>query len=322
MPELSLHSLLLFFLYSFSLLGISFGPHHLMSLSLPFVDFFLLSPTHLNFILFLIKLPSQIFKLLSVSPSFLLLDLQFFEYLIFDLLLLLSKLFHCLLSWVKLLYVSQISGLFLFDQFEFCLSLLLLDLQRFLHILECFLLLLVFYLHLSQLAIQQSLYHFLNLLFLSQILLVGLPFFLNFLIHLMFQYLFSLISFSLFLCLDLQQSTLLYFLFLDHLCFELGFINLGYLCLLLNHRLYALVSKPSVWPAPCWGIPAGFSVSRPWFLSFSWQAFPAESLCLLVNSFSFAILCPAGPQESKSKLRSMDFYFRLYRNLRMSLDKL
>lgn len=57
--ELCLQTLLLFFLLSFSLFCITLSTDHLHSLPLSLLGLFLLLPSHLSLILFLVKLPSQ-----------------------------------------------------------------------------------------------------------------------------------------------------------------------------------------------------------------------------------------------------------------------
>ena len=57
--ELCLQTLLLFFLLSLSLFRITLSTYHLHSLPLSFLGLFLLLPSHLSLILFLVKLSSQ-----------------------------------------------------------------------------------------------------------------------------------------------------------------------------------------------------------------------------------------------------------------------
>lgn len=67
----------------------------------------------------------------------------------------------------------------------------------------------------------------LDLLFLFEVLLIGLFFLLHLFIHLSLQGLFSFIAFLLLFCFDFQHSPLLCFFLFDHFSLEFRFINLS-----------------------------------------------------------------------------------------------
>ena len=236
--ELDLHSLFLFLLQSLSFLGLSFGPDHLQSLALSLLLLVLLLPSHLSLVLLLIQLTTKTVQFFCVSSPLLFLPLELLENLVLGILLLLPDLFDCFFSGVEFLDIGEVFGFFLSDELEFSLSLLFLDLQCSLHILEGLLLLLVLDLHFPEFAVEQGLHDLFDLFLFPEVLFIGLSLFLYLLIHLHLEDLFAFVSLLLLLGLDLQQSLLLSFLFLDHLGFELCLIYLNKKWEVPNHRLF------------------------------------------------------------------------------------
>lgn len=184
----------LLFLHSLPLFGVTFSLDHLVSLPLPLFDLLLFLSPHLSLILFLVKLPPQTIQLLSISASLLFLTFKLLENLILSLFLFLSYLLNGFFSRVQLLDVSKILGLLLSNELNLGHSLLLLDLEGLLHVLECFLFLLVLDSHLSQFAIEEGLHYFFDLFLLAKVLLVGLSFLLCLLIYLHLQNLLALVT--------------------------------------------------------------------------------------------------------------------------------
>lgn len=165
--ELNLHSLFLLLLESLSFLGLSFGPHHFHSLALPLFLLVLLLLSHLSLVLLLVQLATKTVKFLCVSSPLFFFPLELLENLVLGFLLLLSDLFNCFFPGIKFFDIGKVFGFFLPDEFKLSLSLLLLDLQCSLHILECLLLFLVFDFHFSELAVKQGLHNLFDLFLFS-----------------------------------------------------------------------------------------------------------------------------------------------------------
>jgi hypothetical protein len=184
LSELHLHPLFLLFLPYLSFSGLSFSVLHLELLVFSFFGLLLLFTSGLSFELFSIKLNSKVFKLLSVSSSFLFLLLKFLENFIFSLFLFFFGHLDSFFSRIQFLQVSHVFLFLLLDQLKVFESLLFFELQGRQHVLESFFLFDVFFFEIPSLAINKVLHDFLDLLFFSEVLFVGLLLFLLFFIHL------------------------------------------------------------------------------------------------------------------------------------------
>ena len=184
LSEFHFHSFFLLFLSGLSFSGLSLSVLHLEFLMLFFFGFVLLFASGLGFELFSIKLNPEVFQLLGVSSSFLFLLFKFFENFIFSLFLFLFSHLDGFFSRIQFLQVGHVLLFLLFNQLKVFDSLLFFELKGRQHVLKGFFLFVVLFLKVPSFAIDKVLHNFLNLLFFSQVLFVGLLLFLLFFLHL------------------------------------------------------------------------------------------------------------------------------------------